>query len=181
MNILVSRPAALPGGGRGRECGDAFRHSPLLCFQVGDSRLQGHVLHAEQPAVDGADDVPGEVGVLLEVGRGLESQGREECGHQPCERLACEHVRVQRERAEENRDRVVPREELLLDVGRGGGQALYLEVWVRLVVDANRPADAGSDRAVCCGGGAGGSLVRVHVSDEEVRRNPCTVHVRDGE
>ncbi len=139
------------------------------------------MLHAEQPAVDGADDVPGEVGVLLEVGEGLEPQGREEGGHQPCERLAGEHVRVQWEGAEENRDGVVPREELLLDVGRGGGQALDLEVGVRLVVDANCPADAGSDRAVCCGGGAGGSLVRVHISDEEVRRNPCAVYVRDGE
>ncbi len=80
------------------------------------------MLHAEQPAVDGADDVPGEVGVLLEVGEGLEPQGREEGGHQPCERLAGEHVRVQREGAEENRDGVVPREELFWMLAAGAGR-----------------------------------------------------------
>jgi hypothetical protein len=58
MDILVSRPASLPGDNRNGESRHPFGHPSLLGFQMIDRYVQGHVLHFEEPAVDGGDNLP---------------------------------------------------------------------------------------------------------------------------
>ncbi len=77
MDILVSRRASLPGDSRNGESRHPFGHPSLLGFQMIDHCVQGHMLHFEEPAVDGGDNLPPEFGILLEVGQGLEPHGRE--------------------------------------------------------------------------------------------------------
>ena len=102
------------------------------------------MLHAQHPAVDGHDDVPGVVRMLFQKGQGVLLGGGEECGDETGSEVAGEQICLEREGSKEDGHGVIVMEELLLEVARWGRQALQLEPGRRVGVHADGPPDAGS-------------------------------------